>query len=217
MDTTIELSDFTPDIQPLAVQKENQLQLAVVNPHKIPFWYTVFSGSKVLLKGYTNRLDTLVKHSDEQAAHFRINYFWDEEEQSEEISAFYNAHKLDIKLLAPDMVYPGQKVNMKIRVLDPKENPVQNVDVTAYAHTSKFNSKQPDVPRFGKIFYQRKSKPFKFESDELYANNSIRLNWQKWARSWLWIQWPTTSSPTLTICILQPNPQGTVLLSLRPS
>lgn len=182
MDTTITLSHFTPDIKPLAVQKENQLQLAVVNPHSIPFWYTVFSGDKVLLKGYTSRLDTVVKHSTEQAAHFRINYFWDDEEQSEEVSAFYNVNKLDIKLLAPDMVYPGQKVNMKVRVLDPKENPVQHVDVTAYAHTSKFNSGAPQIPRFGKMFYQRKTRPFEFESDELYANNSIRLNWQKWAR-----------------------------------
>ncbi|MGN7784055.1 alpha-2-macroglobulin family protein [Niabella sp. 22666] len=182
MDTTITLSHFTSDIKPLAIQKEHQLHLAVVNPHKVPFWYTVFSGNKVLLKGYTSRLDTLVKHSAEQAAHFRINYFWDDEEQSEEVSAFYNANKLDIKLLAPDMVYPGQKVNMKVRVLDPKENPVQHVDVTAYAHTSKFNSGAPQIPRFGKMFYQRKTRPFEFESDELYANNSIRLNWQKWAR-----------------------------------
>ncbi len=182
IDTTIALSDFTPDIKPLAIQKEHQLQLAVVNPHKVPFWYTVFSGSKVLLKGYANRLDTVVKHTTEQAAHFRINYFWDHEEQSEEVSAFYNANKLDIKLLAPDMVYPGQKVNMKVRVLDPKENPVPDVDVTAYAHTSKFDSRTPQIPRFGKVFYQRKAKPFGFESEELYANSNIRLNWQKWAR-----------------------------------
>lgn len=181
-DSSITLSGFTPDIKPLAIQKENQLNLAVVNPHKVPFWYTVFSGDKVLLRGYTSRLDTLVKHSAEQAAHFRINYFWADEEQSEEVSAFYNANKLDIKLLAPDMVYPGQKVNMKVRVLDPKENPVQYVDVTAYAHTSKFNSGTPQIPQFGKMFYQRKAKPFEFASDELYANNSIRLNWQKWAR-----------------------------------
>ncbi|MGE9311283.1 alpha-2-macroglobulin family protein [Niabella sp. CJ426] len=182
IDTVIALSHFTPDIQPMAVQKEHQLHLAVVNPHKVPFWYTVFSGNKVLLKGYTNRLDTVVKHSAEQAAHFRINYFWDGEEQSEEVSAFYNANKLDIKLLAPDMVYPGQKVNMKVRVLDPKEKPVPDVDVTAYAHTSKFNSAAPQIPRFGKVFYQRKIKSFEFESDELYANSSIGLNWQKWAR-----------------------------------
>ncbi|MCH5716123.1 hypothetical protein [Niabella hibiscisoli] len=64
-----------------------------------------------------------MKHSTEQAAHFRINYFWDDQEQTEEISAFYNANKLDIKLLAPDMVYPGQKVNMKVRVLDAKKAP----------------------------------------------------------------------------------------------
>ncbi len=183
MDTTITLGHFTPDIKPLAIQKERQLHLAVVNPHKVPFWYTVFSGNKVLLKGYTSRLDTLVKHSADRAAHFRINYFWDDEEQSEEVSAFYDAHKLDIKLLAPDMVYPGQKVNMKVRVLDPKEKPVQHVDVTAYAQTSKFNSRPPEVPRFGKIFYQRKTKPYQFESDELYASNSMRLNWRKWARA----------------------------------
>ncbi|MCH5716124.1 hypothetical protein [Niabella hibiscisoli] len=49
MDTTIALNNFTPDIHPVAVQKENQLHLAVVNPHKLSFWYTAFSGDKVLL------------------------------------------------------------------------------------------------------------------------------------------------------------------------
>lgn len=181
MDTTIALDNFTPDIKPLAVQKETQLQLAVVNPHKIPFWYTVFSGNKVLLKGYTSRLDTIVKHSAKQAAHLRINYFWDDEAQSEEVNAFYNANKLDVKLLAPDLVYPGQKVNMKVRVLDAREQPVANADLTAYAHTSKFNSGTPEIPRFGKIFYQRKTKPYEFEADELYMNGNLKINWQKWA------------------------------------
>lgn len=182
MDTIIGFYDFPSDLRPVAVQKEKTLSLAVANPHKIPFWYTVFSGNKTLLKGYVNHLDTTIKHSSKQAAHFRINYFWDDEEQSQEVSTFYNASQLNVKLLAPDVVYPGQKVNMKIRVLDPKEQPVADADVTAYAHTSKFQSPPVTIPKFGRIFYQRKQKPFLFESDEIFARSAIAINWQRWAR-----------------------------------
>lgn len=180
IDTLISYYDFEPGVKASARQKEKELVLLVANPHKIPFWYTVFSGNKVLTKGYTHTLDTTIKHSSKQAAHLRINYLWDDEEKTEEVSTFYNANELNIKLLAPDVVYPGQKVNMKVRVVNPKEKPVEGVDVTAYAHTAKFKSATPSIPRFGKVFYNRKKKPFGFESDEAYASSNIKMNWNKW-------------------------------------
>jgi len=179
----IYLSDFKPDISIGAMQSKDSLRVVVNNENKIPFWYTIFSGNKIFLKGFTNVLDTTIKHTSNKAAHIRINYYWDEEEKNEEVSAFYNPNFLNVKLLAPDMVYPGQKVNMLVKVTDIDNKPVAETDLTAYASTSKFkNHYTPTLPDFSKRFFARKKKNIGLESEDIYTSGRIGLNWQKWGR-----------------------------------
>ncbi|MGJ7032628.1 alpha-2-macroglobulin family protein [Niabella hirudinis] len=173
---------FSDGLEVAAVHTQKQLYLAVANQHKIPFWYTVFSGNKVLLKGYGTALDTVIRHSSRQAAHFRINYFWDHEEKQKEVSSFYNTQALAVNLIAPDVVYPGQQVRMQVAVTDADHKPVPGVDVTAYAHTAKFNAPPPRVPYFGPAFQPRALRTFEFESEEAKANGNIPMDWQKWSR-----------------------------------
>jgi len=174
--------EFDDELEIAAEQTKKQLYLAVVNVHRIPFWYTVFSGNNVLLKGYGTALDTVIKHSARQAAHFRINYFWNHDEQQKELSRFYNAQALNIKLTAPEVIYPGQQVQMKVLVADAENKPVPDADITAYAHTSRFNTAAPTVPYFGGTFYQRTKPAVEFESEAAGASGAMRMNWQKWSR-----------------------------------
>ncbi len=173
---------FNDAIEIGAAQTEKQLYLVVANEHRIPFWYTVFSGNTVLVKGYATSLDTVIKHNNRDAAHFRINYFWGGEEKQKEVNSFYNAQGLNVKLTAPDVVYPGQRVRMKVEVTDARNQPVRDVDVTAYAHTAKFDSPAPQVPYFGRSFYQRNTRPFEFKSETITATGALYMNWQKWGR-----------------------------------
>ncbi|MCF3108049.1 TonB-dependent receptor plug domain-containing protein [Niabella sp. CC-SYL272] len=173
---------FDDDIEMAAVHSEKQLHLAVANEHKIPFWYTVFSGNDVLLKGYATALDTVIKHTNKRAAHFHISYFWNGEEQQKEVSSFYNAQALTIKWLAPEVIYPGQKVQMKVAVTDARNERVPDADLTAYAHTSKFNTEAPFVPNFGRSFYKRNTRRFELESEAARAHGNMLMNWQKWGR-----------------------------------
>lgn len=178
----IYLEHLKPAISVSAVQSKDSLAVSVSNEHKVPFWYSIFSGNKVLLKGYATRLDTLIKHSSVKAAHVKLNYIWDEEEQSIETSAFYRPHILNVKLLAPEVVYPGQTVNMQVKVTDLNNLPVAATDVTAYAYTSKFkNGYGVNVPYFGKSFFARKLNQ-KFEAEDLSLSGQLPLNWEKWGR-----------------------------------
>jgi TonB-dependent SusC/RagA subfamily outer membrane receptor len=177
------LSDFKPELNIGAVQGKDSLHVVVNNVSKVPFWYTIFSGDKILLKGFSNKLDTLIGHKGSQAAHVRINYYWDDEELNQEISAFYNPNLLNVKLIAPDMVYPGQKVNMLVKVTDIANKPMANTDLTAYAFTSKFkNEYSSSLPDFSKKFYARKKKDIKFEADQLSLESQKDIDWAKWGK-----------------------------------
>lgn len=177
------LADFTPVLGIGAVQGKDSLHIVINNENKVPFWYTVFSGNKVFFKGFAKSLDTLVKHTSAKAAHIRINYYWDDKEINQEASAFYNPNLLNVKLLAPEMIYPGQKVNMLVKVTDINNKPVKETDLTAYAITAKFkNNYTPALPDFSKRFFARKKKNVNFEAGGISLNLVENINWQKWGK-----------------------------------
>lgn len=184
---TIDLTKLNPELQINAMQNKDSLRVVVINEHKVPFWYTIFADNKVFLRGYTNQLDTLIKNDSRKASHIRINYFWDGDEKTSEVSAFYNPYQLNLKLVAPDMVYPGQKVNMLVQVTDINHKPVPETDVTAQAFTSKFKD-VPNVrlPYLGRKYSIRKINNVKVEADEAYGSVSAKLDqltWTKWSKS----------------------------------
>lgn len=176
------MGQFAAGINISAFQSKDSLKLSVANEHLIPFWYTVFSGNEVLLRGYAVRLDTMVKHTHLKAGHIRLNYLWGGEEKSMENSAFYTPGQLNVKLLTPDVVYPGQNLSMQVKVTDELGLPVRSTDLTAYAYTSKFkNSQDFSLPDYGKRFFARKLKA-SFETEDISADGDLKLNWEKWGK-----------------------------------
>ncbi|MEE1944929.1 alpha-2-macroglobulin family protein [Pedobacter sp. KR3-3] len=180
---SIYLRNFSPTLSIGALQTKDSLKVLVNNENKVPFWYTVFSGNRILLQGYANRLDTALRHGISKAAHIRINYFWNGEEKNQEISTVYNPNYLNVKLIAPPVVYPGQEVKMLVKVTDIADKPVAGTDVTAQAFTAKFgNVPSPSLPDFSKRYFARKRKRL-LEMEEVSAHGALQMDWQKWGRA----------------------------------
>lgn len=176
------MDDLKPELSVAAGQTKDSLRIVVNNPQGIPFWYTVFSGSKVFVRGYATQLDTLIKHNASRAAEVKVNYIWDEEERSTEATAFFRPNVLNVKLLAPDLVYPGQTVNMQVKVTDVNDKPVAGTDVTAYAYTAKFkNGYAPGIPYFGRSYTARKLRPG-LEAELMVLSGKMKLDWEKWSK-----------------------------------
>jgi TonB-dependent SusC/RagA subfamily outer membrane receptor len=114
------------------------------------------------------------------AAQIQLNYFWNGREEKQEISATYSPEFLNVKLLAPELVYPGQTVNMILKVSNVENQPVANTDVTAYAFTTKFkNVTDVELPDFGRQYFARKKTPM-FSTKDLKTSGQIKLDWNKW-------------------------------------
>ncbi len=174
--------DFSVDMDISATQQSDSLMVVVGNEHLIPFWYTIFSGNRLLSSGYSNRLDTVIRHHGTEAAHVRLNYIWGDREVSKEASAIFQEKRLNVKLLSPEVVYPGQTVNMHVKVTDAFHQPVQGTDVTAYAYTAKFEDAGiPALPYFGKRYLARKQKP-EVQTESLSGGGEIHLQWDRWGK-----------------------------------
>jgi len=180
--TDISLANLSPTLNIAASQTKDSLQIRVDNPQKIPFWYTLFSGDKILLKGRTVKLDTVIKHSGHQIAHIRINYLWGGQVKEQEISAVFNERLLNLEFTPPDMVYPGQQLTMKVKVTDAASKAIPYTDVTAFAYTTKFNNAgYVDLPDFGPVYKVRKQSPA-LQKVNLITDGNMMINWQLWGR-----------------------------------
>ncbi|WP_316792520.1 alpha-2-macroglobulin family protein [Pedobacter frigoris] len=175
--------DMNANIKVLAAQNKDSLVIVASNVNKIPFWYTVFSGDKVFLRGYTTKLDTLIKHNPAKISQVKIVYNLGEALRGAQTSAAYKPNILSVKLLGPEIVYPGQTVNMLVNVTNSDGQPEAGTDVTAYAYTSKFkNAQNPEVPFFGKQYVFRKQRPH-IDIDDINKASEIKLNWSKWGKA----------------------------------
>lgn len=177
------LTQLRPSLQIDAVHTADSLRLKVSNPQKLKFWYTLFSDNKIIGKGYTERLDSALKHSGKKTAHVRVNYLWAGNEVSQEVSSVYSNHTLNLQFAAPELIYPGQLVDMQVKVTDVNQQAVPFTDLTAYAVTSKFGGGNGvALPYFGKAYQLRKQLPALREL-KLRADGNLVLNWLKWGKA----------------------------------
>lgn len=178
----IGLSALNPQLNVAAAQTKDSLKVVVTNPQRLPFWYTVFSGNKVLFKGYANRLDTMIRHSGNKMASVKVGYLWAGQPFDRETNSAYNPGQLNIRFDQPDMVYPGQQVKMEVKVTDAAQQAVPFTDITAFAFTAKFKEGgYVNLPDFSKSFTVRK-KADALISKSLSGNGQLLLNWEKWAK-----------------------------------
>lgn len=173
------LWDLDAAPKPTATATKDSLKIKVYNAVKLPFWYTVFADNKVIVQGYTNHLDTGFRFNSSKTADVVLNYNWAGSIGRRSYTANYDPYLLNVSLMAPSIVYPGETVDMEVNVADVNGKPVPQTDLTAYAHTSKFNdSNDPYFPMFSNFFVR----PYKNEYSESVSLAGLKhLDWEKWS------------------------------------
>jgi len=172
-----------PNIYLNSIHTKDSLHLSSVNESKLNFWYTILSDNKVILKGYTSKLDTVMKFRGTKAAHIVLNYIWGGKISNQKTSAWYNKQSVHVDLKAPRIIYPGQTVNMEVKVTNQENEPIPQTDITALAYTSKFTDKIQDIslPTFGDVYKTRKILP-DMDVHDTYTGGELDLNWARWGR-----------------------------------
>jgi TonB-dependent SusC/RagA subfamily outer membrane receptor len=176
-----EIKDITADLKVYTRRTADSLFVTVDNPRKIPFWYVIFKGNKIVDRGQAVDLNYQSAYNQKDIITFQYNYVWGDEPVSQQVTANFSEKALLLDVKQPLVVAPGEKTEIEVTVKDTKGKAVEDVDVTAYSFTSKFRYTSPYVPYLGKSWSQRKQN-ISLESDEGFNKRTLPLNWLRWGK-----------------------------------
>jgi hypothetical protein len=178
----IDLEELPDKLQVLSNRTADSLIIVSENPRSIPFRYFLFKNRKLIESSQTESLSIKRKVNLSDSYSLSVQYIWAGKSESKEFDIGFEKRNLDIKLDHPAIVYPGQKASFKISVQNALGEPVENVDLTAFAVTKKFeNSSVPSLPSFSKT---KKSREIfnEFNAKEVDLKLSKSIEWAYWKR-----------------------------------
>ena len=152
------------------------------NPYRIPVYYTVFNGAKIIAVGKKSveniQWKKLMKVR-RQMYKVRWQYYWAGKEFNKEESIGLLYKLLKVKIENNDNVFPGQTDSLKINVTDYKGNAAANVNLTALSYNNQFKNdiRVKDPPYLVKYRSKKYIERDGFEADEkdetIFAKNYL--------------------------------------------
>ncbi|MFD2245325.1 carboxypeptidase-like regulatory domain-containing protein [Pontibacter ruber] len=164
-------------------RSDDSLIVAIQNPRRLPYWYYVYRGEKLVARGKGNNADELTRYqaTGDKPYFVNVHYMWAGEMHKLQDDAPLQKYLLSIDLQSPMVVYPGQQANLKVKVKDFAGKPVPDVDLTAYALTSKFKHQNvPGLPNWNKYKKQKPTRELAIKDD--FNSGSKLMDWAYWSR-----------------------------------
>jgi len=169
-------STYFPTPQVNYSRTADSLFISIKNEKQLPYWYTLYVNGKEQESGNGNTSDKLNrKFKTDKLAVLKLNYeFAGKIKSASYEMRTYGKKTLNVKVNSPRFVSPGQTFDVEALVTDIYNNPQVNVDLTAFAPTSKFkDEKNFFVPYFGKNTKNKTIKPKSFNFSEKSKSDSF--------------------------------------------
>lgn len=170
-------------------RNQDSVWVEVSNPRNLTFSYQLFNHNKMIERGYGKSLKWAAKNDGVLAYDIVLQYLWGGKTESNTFSIpLPNTNKMTIEVKQPTVVHPGEQTEIEILVADKSGNPIPNVDVTAWAMTSKFGYTAPRGPLWQQMPKERttyntwtleKAPDNSFKKSTKYANHQITQELQK--------------------------------------
>jgi|GEM_PF-237073 len=132
-------------------RQNDSLKLSVYNPSNIEFTWDLYCRNRRIQSGSGKQLQLNMKDVSKGNYFISINYIWAGEVKNESRQLRLMDRNLNVTMLQPAVVYPGQKTTIAVNVTDHRGKPVKDVDLTAWSVTKKFNKKGPEISYYGKF------------------------------------------------------------------
>jgi alpha-2-macroglobulin len=169
-------------VSALATRTSDSVFIALQNPHRLPVWYTVFAGNRIVTRGMGDSLMLTMRSVTSKNYFVSLQYVFGNKIYHEEYTVVFRDKLLNISVNMPRMVFPGQTSTLEVGVTDAAGKKIEGADVTAYAFTQKFrNINSPYIPYLGKTYPARKLKPTLTTVAPKDWIAEHRLNWKRWS------------------------------------
>jgi len=147
---TYHVNSKPANIQCFTERTADSIRIKIDNPSNIPFHYSIFKKNKRLLEGYNKELTFYEKSNKRKGYYLFLNYIWAGKSIEESFEIPFNDKNLNIKVLEPALISPGQKTQIEVIVTDTSGKPVKDVDITAFSMNNKYEYQAPQLPYLGK-------------------------------------------------------------------
>ncbi len=177
---TLDVSSQPPLLECFSNRTNDSIFIQFENPRKLNFTYNIYERNKEIFRGYTESLTLKKRTNSNENYYLSVRYLWGGTIMEQNYRIPFFDKKLTLAVKQPTLVYPGQKANIEVTVTDQKGKPVENVDITAYSLTKKFNYQPPTVPYIGKYRPEKELiNNFRIQSPD-NAQRSLNLNYAAW-------------------------------------
>lgn len=170
-----------PQIRCISSRTRDSLRIVVDNPRNLPFNYSLYRQDALQEQGYADSLRMRVASDAGKTYFLTLRYLWGGKERSETYSLPFRTEQLTLSVTQPETIYPGQLVTTEVRVTDANGEPVEGVDVTAWALTRKFATDLPIIPSLGKPLRGKKAiNRFTLREGVSPSQASLPLDYNTW-------------------------------------
>jgi|GEM_PF-619182 len=155
---TFEPSRYKPGFD--RISSGDTLGFILDNPYRIPIYYTVLDGQKLIASGrQSGEMIQWTKLMNDHRQYYTVRwqYVWNGIEQTDErlIALLYKI--LSVKIDAKEKIFPGEKDSVKVNVTDYKGRPASDVNLTAVGYNNQFsNDLKIKEPAYGVNYKGRK-------------------------------------------------------------
>ncbi len=177
----IALNQFSSGIEVDTQRTLDSIFIEITNPRNLNLVYHTYKINTEIEKGESSKAVSLKYASKNRKNYYlSLSYIWAGEVVSENYKINLQESQLNLYVNQPGLIYPGKTDTIRIKVLDYKDEPVKNVDLSAYGLTKKFKYNAPELP-----FMKRKRKEKKIinnyrfqEPEHFYKTHD--LNYEDW-------------------------------------
>lgn len=151
-----------------------------INPRNLEIFYHVFDQkNRTIAQGTSICLDTAIFADNYESYFISCSYMWAGNVEEIETKVFVFDKKLFVDIKQPRKVYPGQKVDVTIKVTDIDNNPVKDVNICASAINNQFgNFTMPAVPYFGDTpIYRPSYRGYELDKQIFFKSKPIDSYW----------------------------------------
>lgn len=160
--------------------EEDTFNVSLINPQKLEVSWFVYQGNELLSKG-SGKMEHKSAINDRSRTYYvELLYSFGGQENIITREYQFRDDILNVSLDIPDRVYPGQSVEALIRVENQGGLPVANVDLTAFAVTSKLGYFPQTLPYYGSTSDARSDVADFSKEDVNKRMAAVNLDYNKW-------------------------------------
>lgn len=143
-----------------AKRSDSTITFAIVNPQKIPVYYSIYRNKQLLESGCDTALQKSITDKSNAAYILNLHWVWKGEKYHRTVRSDANRYQTHININSADAVTPGQTDTIAITITGKKGQPLKNVNLTAYSVNAQFadDIELPRVPDYNRHKLLRKKR-----------------------------------------------------------